>query len=112
MCKCREKFKYNETFDGTCNCQPEPKFKVGDRVYSPSFGWGIVLCWTPNNRYVRIDDGTRREAFFGFEDGRIWSGGEVMLFHDKPTIIPAKTWNSTRKYCCVTLEYLFCSLSF
>ena len=76
-----------------CNCGKcsttiqESKFKVGDKVYSPIFGWGAVK--TVGNTTHIIATQSRDNWWFDI-DGRLEGSGEVLLFHDKPTITPAK----------------------
>lgn len=92
--------------DGVCKL--ESQFKVGDRVYSLIRGKGTVI--SVDQTCIRVSAEQTNNASVGISwynlDGT-WFGpdySEVVLFHDKPTIIPAKpkikkwNWAYTTKY--------------
>lgn len=93
MCRCIGE-------EGICaGCQKykaivEPKFKVGDKVYSLAHGVGEVTRINhPSGRedHVQVYCLITQKAQYFTKDGvEGYSWGPVSLFHDKPTIIPAK----------------------
>lgn len=72
-------------------CVPEycnPNFKMGDKVYSPIYGYGVVTNVYPDNIDVCF---TRAKTSTWFlSNGKKDEAGDVVLFHGKPTIIPPK----------------------
>lgn len=88
MCKCKA------FCDGRCSMiddasEPTPLFKVGDKVYSTMCGWGNVTNPKVGVK-VEVTFVEQNIRYYFFQDGRFAAAGDICLFHDKPTIIPAK----------------------
>lgn len=82
-----------------CKCMQEtkPMFAVGDKVYSLVHGQGVVDgCHSVNPKWktMRVKFGEMVDWYW--PNGKYHSNGEQVLFHDKPTIIPAK--KKVKKY--------------
>lgn len=88
MCKCTGKCESEACVNHASH--KEPQFKVGDRVYSLVSGWGIVENHS-KSKFVLVRHSPTRITYYD-QTGNAWneSEGEQVLFHDKPTIIPAK----------------------
>ena len=97
MCKCGNRLEPIVKYCDAPGCRTShetSQFQMGDMVYSPMFGWGGVRVWQHCNYYVQFTDGNGiHDVYFDEADGRYYSCGEVMLFHDKPTIVPAKKFH-------------------
>lgn len=87
---------WKKSKDKCCSCGQEPLFKIGDKVYSLTHGWGKITYTDikPNEIEVCHDFGSGYSYYPGYSyyqpDGRVIPNGNIVLFHDKPTIIPPK----------------------
>lgn len=80
-----------ETCTLHCSCDyrlEKPQFKVGDKVYSLINGWGFI---TDISYCIRVAKTMTSPSSIGYHlDGSYFTDGSVVLYHNKPTIIPAK----------------------